>query len=210
MTKKKAGMAVLAIITILVVGIFIAVGYSYLNQPSSGRGDDEVEINTGKTYDVSIVCPSGEPLVDSGKLDHHGKPIMVRCNTCHDTKEPNRTTGSVGELDEFHQNLKFKHGSLKCASCHDPNNYEALRLADGRSLPFSKSMQLCAQCHGPQYRDYKNGSHGGMSGYWDLTRGPRTRNSCTSCHDAHAPAYPKVMPVFPPKKREGAQKTTNH
>jgi nitrate reductase cytochrome c-type subunit len=57
---------------------------------------------------------------------------------------------------------------------------------------------LCAQCHGPQARDFQHGAHGGMTGYWDLSKGPRRRNSCIDCHDPHAPKYPAVMPVFPP------------
>jgi hypothetical protein len=44
-----------------------------------------------------------------------------------------------------------------------------------------------------------------MRGYWDLTRGPRERNTCTDCHDVHAPLYPKVRPVFPPRDRGARQ-----
>jgi hypothetical protein len=62
-------------------------------------------------------------------------------------------------------------------------------------------MDLCGQCHGPQARDYAHGAHGGMTGYWDLSRGPRERNNCIDCHDPHAPAFPKVRPVFAPKDR---------
>jgi formate-dependent nitrite reductase cytochrome c552 subunit len=64
-----------------------------------------------------------------------------------------------------------------------------------------EAMRLCAQCHGPQYRDYKRGSHGGMTGHWDLSRGERTRNNCVDCHDPHAPAYPGTTPVLPPRDR---------
>ncbi len=38
-----------------------------------------------------------------------------------------------------------------------------------------------------------------MTGYWDLTQGPRSRNHCLACHDPHAPKYQPVMPVFPPR-----------
>ena len=37
-----------------------------------------------------------------------------------------------------------------------------------------------------------------MTGHWDLTKGPRKRNHCTTCHDPHAPAFPKMLPVFKP------------
>jgi hypothetical protein len=118
--------------------------------------------------------------------------------TCHTTRSPVKTNRSAEDLDEFHQGLIIAHGNLSCLSCHNSKNYDTLKLADGSAVSFENAMQLCAQCHGPQTRDYKNGSHGGMTGYWDLSRGPRQRNACTVCHDAHAPAYPEMMPVFAP------------
>ena len=39
---------------------------------------------------------------------------------------------------------------------------------------------------------------GGMNGYWDLSRGPRERHACTTCHDPHAPAYVGMMPARGP------------
>jgi nitrate/TMAO reductase-like tetraheme cytochrome c subunit len=143
--------------------------------------------------------PDGAPMVDSGKRDRHGNPVMVDCATCHDTREPNPGTNSGAALQEFHKGLQYGHGEQTCLSCHNADDYGSLKLADGRPLAFENTMQLCSQCHGPQYRDYRNGSHGGMTGYWDLRQGPRERNTCTDCHDPHHPAYPQVMPVFPPK-----------
>ncbi len=153
----------------------------------------------GFTHPVVIRESGGAALVDSGKKDFHGQPVMVACATCHDTRSPDFQNLSGEQLDEFHQGLKYQHGAQTCLSCHNANDYDTLKRADGRPLEFSESMQLCAQCHGPQYRDYQNGSHGGMSGYWDLKQGPRERNTCTHCHDPHHPKYPRVMPVFPPK-----------
>ncbi len=126
---------------------------------------------------------------------------MVSCGYCHTTTKPNVDTHRAEDLDQFHQGLKYQHGNLTCLSCHNANDYEALRLADGRRVDFADSITLCSQCHGPQRRDYDRGLHGGMNGYWDLTRGGRTRNTCVNCHDPHAPAFPEVMPVLPPKDR---------
>lgn len=66
---------------------------------------------------------------------------------------------------------------------------------------MARAIELCRQCHGPQARDYDHGTHGGMTGYWDTTRGPRLRNHCTDCHDAHSPAIVPVMPAAPPRDR---------
>lgn len=121
---------------------------------------------------------------------------------CHSLRPSNPENSKPGHLDEFHQGLRFSHGQLSCVSCHNPgDNYSSLRLADGRSVPFEESITLCAQCHGPQYRDYERGAHGGMAGYWDLKRGDRVRNHCQHCHDPHVPNYPKFYPAAAPQDR---------
>ncbi len=97
--------------------------------------------------------------------------------------------------------MRYAHGERTCLSCHNARDYDTLRLADGSALAYRNVIKLCAQCHGPQYRDYRHGSHGGMNGYWDLSRGPRYRNNCVDCHDPHAPAYPRVRPAPPPRDR---------
>lgn len=164
----------------------------------------------GELHPVMIRTPEGEIMVDSGRRDAKGQPILLACATCHDTREPQISVNSAENLDEFHQGLRYAHGSLSCLSCHNADDYNTLKRADGRAVPFDASMNLCAQCHGPQFRDYQNGSHGGMTGHWDLTRGGRTRNSCINCHDPHHPAYPKVMPVFPPRLEKGETLSDAH
>lgn len=133
----------------------------------------------------------------------------VACATCHATRPPNRQNRSTDDLDQFHQGLKLNHGKLACVACHEADDgYNKLHLADGSPLELADTMQLCAQCHGTQFRDYQHGSHGGMNGYWDRSRGPRERNHCLHCHDPHAPQIAVVQPVagprdrFPPAKQE--------
>jgi formate-dependent nitrite reductase cytochrome c552 subunit len=154
--------------------------------------------NQKTLFPINIRTVSGAPQVQSGLTNFHGQNVSVACSTCHSTTTPNRQLRSSAELDQFHQGLTFNHGTLNCLSCHNESNYDTLRLADGSDIEFQNVMQLCAQCHGPQARDYRNGSHGGMNGFWDLTKGPRTRNNCVNCHNPHAPQYPVVMPVFQP------------
>ena len=145
--------------------------------------------------------PAGyQPKVSAGVTDYHGQAVGVACMTCHTTRSPNLEAGRAGAVPaEFHQKLVYAHGGQSCLSCHNSQDYDALRLADGRKLAFADAQKLCQQCHGPQTRDYLHGSHGGMTGYWDKTKGTRTRRTCTDCHDPHAPAYPAWMPVFAPK-----------
>lgn len=190
---------IIAVIALIFVGaLAMPLVQRHMNRNRPGRAFSDKVIGDF-SHPVTIRTPHGKPWVDSGKKDSHGQAVMVGCATCHDTREPNFKASNGAVLEEFHKGLKTRHGDQTCLSCHNPKDYSTLKRADGRALDFSQSMQLCAQCHGPQYRDYQNGSHGGMTGYWDLKQGPRERNHCTDCHDPHCPKYPLVMPVFPPK-----------
>lgn len=188
-----------------------ALAYPLLQDDKGLRGREFADYQTTeKPHPVIIRTPAGKPMVDSGKTDAKGNPVMVSCATCHDTRDPKFGTNDAAMLDGFHKGMKYAHGAQSCLSCHNAEDYNMLKSADGRPVDFSHSMQLCAQCHGPQYRDYRNGSHGGMTGHWDLKKGPRERMHCTNCHDPHMPAYPKVMPVFPPKPVIGEKPLPPH
>jgi hypothetical protein len=155
----------------------------------------------GGFHPVTIRKPAEFPRVATGLTNIRGEPIFASCVSCHATTTPNPEIRRGDQLVQFHQGLHFGHGDLSCLGCHNPADYDSLRLADGTSVSFADTMNLCAQCHGRQARDYERGLHGGMTGYWDMTRGPRTRHHCVHCHDPHAPAFPLVQPVFPPRDR---------
>ena len=156
-------------------------------------------VESGPAHPTTIHAPTTLGVVDSDRIDVNGTPIGVACETCHG---PSATESwAAREGDDFHTGVEVEHGQLPCDSCHDREDRSLLHLADGRSLAMADAMQLCAQCHGPQFRDYQRGSHGGMSGYWDLARGPRERNHCVDCHAPHAPPVPRVNPLPPPVDR---------
>lgn len=149
-----------------------------------------------------IIRPGPEtPRILTTQTNYAGEIARASCSSCHTTTTPNRNTASSAQLLKFHQGMTYAHGNQSCLNCHNETDYDSLRLANGSSLPYADVMKLCGQCHGPQLRDYEMGLHGGMNGYWDRTRGPRTRNNCVDCHDPHNPAYPVVQPVLPPKDR---------
>jgi nitrate/TMAO reductase-like tetraheme cytochrome c subunit len=199
------------VIAVIALWFFAALAIPWLqrDQYKDGRRFSDTVIGD-QAYPVNIHAPVATGLVDSGEKDIHGNSVMVACATCHDTREPNFKTTEGAALTEFHIGLRYQHGGQTCLSCHNSEDYGTLKRADGQALDFSASMKLCAQCHGPQFRDYQNGSHGGMTGYWDLRQGPRERNHCTDCHDPHHPAYPQVMPVFPPKPVIGEATSRAH
>ncbi len=146
---------------------------------------------------VEVRVPARLTSIQTGDLDALGRPVRVACATCHSLKRDATVPEKTTDLGEVHAGLSFDHGDVPCASCHAARAGEQpwLHLADGRLLPTSEAKQLCAQCHGPQARDWAAGAHGGMDGHWDLSRGGRTRNHCVDCHDPHVPAFQAVMPA---------------
>lgn len=170
--------------------------------PSSSRSSAPAPSTRDSTqHSITINRPTSPPQVDTGVPDSHGQPVMVSCQTCHATRVANFENRTPNDLDEFHRGLEFTHGSVSCLSCHNSDNYDSLKLADQSRVEFVDVMTLCSQCHGTQRRDYDHGAHGGMNGYWDLTKGPRIRNNCVDCHAPHVPGFPKMQPTFKPHDR---------
>jgi Zn finger protein HypA/HybF involved in hydrogenase expression len=151
-------------------------------------------------FPVEIHQPTTLGVVDTRRLDVQGRPIGVSCDTCHGPNPTDAWVAEDGAPATFHEKVQPTHGSLSCDSCHDQDRTK-LHLADGKILEMGDVRVLCAQCHGVQHRDYVHGSHGGMTGYWDTRRGPRSRNLCVDCHAPHAPQYPMFLPVHPPRDR---------
>lgn len=185
--------------TLLVSLTLFAACATGFDDPSRELGAPVIGEPTGR---ITIHSPPGLGLVDTPLRDVNGVVVGVACDTCHGPD-------SVGEVlaegkanpEGMHASVDLQHGPLTCASCHDPDDRRYLRLADGTQLARADAIELCHQCHGPQFRDYTRGSHGGMTGAWDLRRGDRERNHCLDCHAAHAPRFPTVTAVFPPRDR---------
>ena len=154
-----------------------------------------------KAFATTIRKPLGPPVIELTEPDPQGRVGKVACSTCHSVRAPDFNNRTQTDLDQFHQQVGFSHGNLTCLSCHNPNDYDTLRLADGSTVEYPEVMTLCAQCHGPQATAYEHGAHGGMNGYWDLNRGPRVRNNCIDCHAPHQPKFPSMIPTFKPSDR---------
>lgn len=165
---------------------------------SQPRGDSS---HPGIKHPIHTYRPSGPPMLDSGTVDSSGQPVLVECSICHGTRTPNFNNRYATDLKDFHKGVQVAHGTVTCLSCHHPDDYQSLRLADGTRVEFENVMQLCGQCHGPQLRDYQRGAHGGMSGYWDLSQGPQFKNNCVDCHQAHHPKFPLMRTEFKSRDR---------
>jgi hypothetical protein len=161
------------------------------------------------TEDV-IHLPARLTAIESQRTDALGKPLRVPCRDCHSLPIAEERKHDASLLEAFHRGLVVNHGDLGCGACHAAERPDALALAGGETIPMQDAMRLCAQCHGTQYRDYRRSAHGGASGYWDRSRGPRLRNHCVDCHDPHAPSYVGALPAFPPRDRRPLAHESDH
>lgn len=152
-------------------------------------------------FEVTLARPGTSNTLNSADLEIDNSPVGIACATCHAEGEGPAFAAHLGKERNFHSTIVMAHGTLSCANCHVMASPDKLHSSAGETFPMSESRTLCSQCHGLIRKAYDHGAHGGMRGYWDLSRGPRERNDCITCHSPHAPAYPKVMPVPGPKDR---------
>lgn len=185
------------------LGLLLAMGATAgCDKSTLPAGVEGTEATRPAVQHQVTIHHTAAPGIPTGTFDEKGRALSVACATCHTTKAASFESKLGTPLTQFHQGLIGRHGNLSCASCHNTDQgYASLRLADGKDVPYTEVRILCAQCHGPQFRDYEHGAHGGMTGHWDLTKGGRVRNTCTDCHAPHAPKYPTVIPARGPNDR---------
>jgi len=113
------------------------------------------------------------------------------CTECHDRPDDYNLTKRT--LTTKHTEIKLNHGPREqwCYGCHNPTDRDKLRLAGGRLVSFNESYQLCGQCHGTQFRDWRLGIHGRRTGCWN---GEREYRLCVHCHSPHAPKFKPLEP----------------
>jgi hypothetical protein len=125
------------------------------------------------------------------------------CTSCHDGKSM-KLNPKHRVLENMHGDIVLKHGpeSRWCLDCHDPASRDHLRLASGERIDFTVSYQLCGQCHGDKYRDWRVGIHGKRTGQWN---GTKQYLLCVHCHDPHSPRFKALKPMPPPRTPERIQ-----
>jgi len=125
------------------------------------------------------------------------------CSNCHASQPVNRQRR---ELKDMHTDIVLKHDAEHrwCLDCHDANNRDQLHLASGEPVKFEESYQLCGQCHGEKYRDWRAGVHGRRVGQWN---GAKQYLLCAHCHNPHDPHFKALQPKPAPRRPTGpAQK----
>lgn len=135
--------------------------------------------------------------------------VTQRCSDCHTLFESEREPGRA--LVQ-HTDIRLRHGSNNaCLNCHDRKDREKLTLRNADPVGFADVARLCAQCHGPVYRDWIKGAHGKTIGAWDPASPASVRLTCSQCHDPHSPAYAPIEPLPGPNTlRMGNQRASHH
>jgi hypothetical protein len=116
------------------------------------------------------------------------------CSECHAEMEVNPERR---QLEDMHDDIVLNHGPKDrwCFDCHNPDDRDRLRLANGTLIGFDESYRLCGQCHGTIFRDWREGIHGRRTGYWN---GAKSYLLCAHCHNPHAPRFQPIKPLPPP------------
>jgi mono/diheme cytochrome c family protein len=160
---------------------------------------------------VRQIIAEGEKLYKQRCAVCHGKDVrafavspppfsegIFPCSDCHEDLEPN---AQRRVLEDEHTDIELTHaaGQRWCLDCHDTENRDVLRLANGEKVPFTESYRLCGQCHGDKYRDWRAGTHGKRTGMWD---GQKQYLLCAHCHNPHSPRFNPLIPLPPPARPE--------
>lgn len=118
------------------------------------------------------------------------------CNDCHRLMPP--PAEAAPKLTQ-HTHLVLDHGlNDRCFNCHARENRNQLTLLSGATVGFDRSHRLCAQCHGPTFRDWERGVHGKSLGSWAPESDAQSKLTCVQCHDPHAPRYAPMKPLPAP------------
>lgn len=139
----------------------------------------------GVTNTSKLVFPVPAPPFSEG---------IFPCMQCHSAFPPNPERRP---LEAMHSDIVFKHDAEHrwCLDCHDQDDRDQLRLANGTHVPFTESYRLCGQCHGTQFRDWRSGIHGKRTGYWNASK---RYLLCVHCHNPHSPRFAALKPLPPP------------
>lgn len=124
------------------------------------------------------------------------------CTSCHDGKSM-KANPQRRELT-MHDEIKLEHGPKTrwCMDCHDLLNRDQLHLVSGEKIDFQVSYNLCGQCHGDKFRDWRVGVHGKRTGHWN---GAKRYLLCVHCHNPHTPKFQPLQPMPPPARPERLQ-----
>jgi hypothetical protein len=117
------------------------------------------------------------------------------CSQCHAGMKANPERRKLVFHTEISEGFDHAEENRWCLDCHNPDDRDKLRLASGKLVSFEESYDLCGQCHGTIFRDWKAGVHGKRTGMWN---GKKQYRLCVHCHYPHWPKFQGFKPLPPP------------
>lgn len=124
------------------------------------------------------------------------KTMVGNCYICHMAYVPDP---SVIQPIYNHQKIGMAHGkNRRCFNCHYIADRNRFTGPGDRFFEVWQVPQLCGHCHGVQYTQWTQGTHGLRQGTWHPAATESTVNhGCTQCHDPHSPSF-VYAPYAPP------------
>ena len=173
--------------------VAVALAVSFLTLSTQALSSESHKAEKPKTSEI--------PNYDTPKYFVPPPPFsegIFPCSDCHEDMDVNPERRM---LEDEHVEISemFNHASDQrwCLDCHNPDNRDVLRLANGDLISFEESYYLCGQCHGTIFRDWKAGIHGKRTGEWN---GKKQYRLCVHCHNPHSPKFKPIKPLPPPNK----------
>jgi len=177
----------------LITLVAVALAVSFLSISNLARSSDLPKapkdnntVKTPKRYETPKYFVPPPPFSED----------IFPCSDCHEDMDVNHRKRM---LEDEHVEISemFNHASEQrwCLDCHNPDDRDVLRLANGDLVPFEESYNLCGQCHGTIFRDWKAGIHGKRTGEWN---GKKQYRLCVQCHNPHSPKFKPIKPMPPP------------
>lgn len=152
---------------------------------------------------ASLLAREGQPVEVQGFPSHPPFQTIARsgamesfpCTQCHDKPLAGMLALRKKDQPNSHWQVTLKHASesvMTCQSCHGTGDMDELVTLTGQRVSMDAPYQVCAQCHATQVNDWAGGAHGKRLGGWAP---PRVVQTCTGCHDPHAPAIESRWPA---------------
>ena len=146
----------------------------------------EKEVRTESNHEIAVAPP---PFSEG----------IFPCSECHAEMEVNTERRELWMHEEITGIFDHDEENRWCLDCHNANDRDYLKLANGKLVDFKESYKLCGQCHGNKLRDWKVGVHGKRTGEWN---GKKQYLLCPSCHNPHSPKFKQIKPEPPPVRQE--------